>query len=174
MSVHWYVVRSKANKEMILWRELIARGFESFYPHLRVRPVNPRSHKVRAYFPGYVFVQTDMEQVGPSTFQWMPFSNGCIAFDGVPAMVPDNLIQAIRRHVDQINAAGGKQLDGLQIGDAVTIEGGPFDGYHAIFDARLPGTERVRVLLKLLQTRQMNLELPATQIKSSRKPQPKR
>ena len=164
MTEQWYVLRSKPNKELSLWRELMARGFESFYPQLHVHPANPRSRKVRAYFPGYLFLQTNVEQVGTSLFQWMPFSSGFIAFDGMPATVPDTLIQAIRRHVDQINAADSTRLAELRPGDAVMIEGGPFDGYEAIFDACLPGTERVRVLLKLLQARQLNVELPAAQI----------
>lgn len=168
MGLQWYVLRSKPNKEMPLWRELTARGLECFYPQLRVQPVNPRSRKVRSYFPGYLFLYTDIEQVGPSTFQWMPFSSGLVAFDGLPAMVPENLIQAIRRHVDEINAAGGEQFVSLKSGDPVTIQGGPFDGYEAIFDTRLAGTERVRVLLKLLRTRQVNLELPAAQIQRLR------
>ena len=164
MDRRWYVLRSKPNKEMVLWRELTARGFESFYPQLYVRPVNPRSRTIRPYFPGYLFVQTDMQQVGTSTLQWMPFSSGFVSFDGTPASVPDNLVLAIRRHVDEINAAGGEHLAGLKPGDMVVIQGGPFDGYEAILDARLTGTERVRVLLKLLKDRQINLELPARQI----------
>jgi transcription antitermination factor NusG len=164
MTMQWYVLRSKPNKEMPLWRELTARGFECFCPQLHVRPVNPRSRKFRAYFPGYLFLQTDMEQVGTSTFQWMPFSSGFIAFDGIPATVPDTLIQAIRRHVDQIDAAGSNPLAGIQPGEVVKIQGGLFDGYEAIFDVRLPGSERVRVLVKLLQARQLSLELPAAHI----------
>jgi transcription antitermination factor NusG len=169
MNLQWYVLRSQVNKEMTLWRELIARGFECFYPHLNVRPVNPRSRKYRSYFPGYLFLHTDLEQVGATTFQWMPFSSGFVSFDGTPATVPDALVKAIQRHVDEINAAGGEQLAGLKRGETVVIQGGPFEGHEAIFDARLPGRERVRVLLKLLQARQMNVELPATQIKRVQK-----
>jgi transcriptional antiterminator RfaH len=168
MSLHWYVVRSKPNKELALWRELTARGLESFYPQLRVRPVNPRSRKVRSYFPGYLFIHADIEQVGASTLQWMPFSSGLVSFDTLPATVPDSLIQAIRRHVDEINAAGVEQIVGLQQGEVVVIQGGPFDGYEAIFDTRLAGTERVRVLLKLLRAKQMQLELPAAQVQRLR------
>ncbi len=83
-------------------------------------------------------------------------------------MVPENLIHAIRRHVDQINAAGGEQFVDLKKGETVVIQGGPFDGYEAVFDTRLAGTERVRVLLKLLRARQMNVELPAAQIQRLR------
>ena len=168
MGLQWFVLRSKPNKEMALWRELSARGLESYYPQLHVRPVNPRSRKIRSYFPGYLFLHTDIEQAGTSTFQWIPFSSGLVSFDGLPATVPDSLIQAIRRHVDEINAAGGEQLAGLKKGETVVIRGGPFDGYEAIFDTRLAGTERVRVLLKLLRVRQMNVELPATQIQRQR------
>ena len=174
MTLQWYVLRSKPNKELTLWRELTARGFECFYPQLQVRPVNPRSRKARAYFPGYLFLQTDMEQVGTSTFQWMPFSSGYISFDGVPATVPDTMIQAIRRHVDQINGESSNRLAGIRPGEVVMIEGGPFDGYEAIFDISIPGSERVRVLLKLLQARQLSVELPAAQVQPPRKSPTKR
>ncbi len=168
MGLQWFVLRSKPNKELALWREASARGLECFYPQLRVQPVNPRSRKIRPYFPGYLFLYTDIEQVGTSAFQWIPFSSGLVAFDGIPAMVPDNLIGAIRRHVDEINAAGGEQFVGIKQGETVMIQGGPFDGYEAIFDVRLAGTERVRVLLKLLRARQMSVELPAAQVQRLR------
>jgi transcription antitermination factor NusG len=164
MTVQWYVLCSKPNKEMALWREVTARGFECYYPQLNVRPINPRSRKIRSYFPGYLFLQTDMEQVGTSIFQWMPFSSGFIAFDGVPATVPGIMIQAIHRHVDEISAVGSDRLAGIQPGEVVMIQGGPFDGYEAIFDVHLPGTVRVRVLLKLLQAQHLRMELPAEQI----------
>lgn len=166
--MHWYTLRSKPNKETTLWRELKARGMECFYPCLHVKPVNPRCRTIRPYFPGYLFLYVDLEQVGFSTLQWMPFSLGLVSFDDQPAPVPDGLIGAIRRRVEAIQAAGGEQLEGLERGDVVIVQGGPFDGYEAIFDARLPGSERVRVLLKLLQVRQLPLDLPSAQIQRKR------
>jgi transcriptional antiterminator RfaH len=170
INLQWYVLRSKPNKEMTLAQQLNVYGFESFSPQLRVRPVNPRSRRVRPYFPGYLFVHTNVDQVGASIFRWMPFSNGFVSFGDVLATVPNSLIQAIRRHVEEINAAGVEQLAGLKHGDEVLIQGGPLDGYRAIFDTRLPGRERVRVLLKLLQTRQMSVELPAARIERPHAP----
>jgi transcriptional antiterminator RfaH len=163
--MHWYALRSKPNKELSLWRELEARGVDCFYPQLHVQPVNPRSRKIRPYFPGYLFLHVDLKQVGPSTFQWMPFSSGFVSFGGTSATVPDNLIQAIRRHVEEVNATADRQLSDLKRGEKVVIQGGFFDGYEAIFDARLPGRERVRVLLKLLEARQVNVELPSRQVR---------
>jgi transcription antitermination factor NusG len=166
MSSHWYVLRSKPRKEEVLWRQVRTRGHEIFFPRLRVNPVNPRSRKLRPYFPGYMFVRVDIEEVGLSTFQWMPHAIGLVCFGGEPATVPENLVHAIKRRVEEIAEAGGELLDGLKQGDKVRIDEGPFAGYEAIFDARISGTERVRVLLKILtDQRQIPVELRAGQIR---------
>jgi transcription antitermination factor NusG len=165
MAHFWYALRSKPRKEDILWRQVHTRGFDAFYPRLRVNPVNPRSRKLRPYFPGYLFVYADLEVVGLSIFQWMPHSIGLVSFGGEPAIVPENLIYAIKKRVEEIAEAGGELFDGLHPGDVVRISDGPFRGYEAIFDARLPGTERVRVLLELLgNQRRVPLELKSGQI----------
>ena len=165
MTKEWYALRSKPRKEDVVWRQVLSHGYETYYPRLRVHPVNPRSRKLRPYFPGYLFVCVDLEEVGLSTFQWMPHSMGLVSFGGEPSSVPPNLIEVIRKRVDEINAAGGEVFDGLKSGDAVTISDGPFESYEAIFDARLPGSERVRVLLELLgSNRLVPVELDAGQI----------
>jgi len=162
--LNWYVMRSKPNKEAALWRELCARRLDSFYPRLRVHPVNPRSRTLRPYFPGYLFLHADLDEVGFTAIQWMPFSMGLVSFDHEPATVSGSLIHALRRRVDEIEAAGGEIFDNLKKGDPVLIQDGAFAGYEAIFDARLPGSERVRVLLSLMNRRQVPLELKTGQI----------
>lgn len=153
MAYYWYVLHSKPNKEELLWEQLNIRKVETFYPRIRVQPVNPRSRKVRPYFPGYVFIHVDFEQTGLSALNWMPGATGFVSFDQQPATVPDSLVQAVKKKVDAINAAGGEIFEDLEPGDLVEIRSGPFAGYEAIFDARLPGRERVRVLLQFLQGR---------------------
>ncbi len=171
MGEHWYALRSKPQKEDIVSKQVHVRGFEVFYPRLRVNPVNPRSRKYKSYFPGYLFVKADIEAVGLSTFQWLPHSNGLVCFGGEPSTVPDNLIYAIMRRVKEITEAGGEVFDNLHKGDVVMIGYGPFEGYEAIFDARVPGTERVRVLLQFLSSRYVPVELNAGQLQpKKRKP----
>jgi transcription antitermination factor NusG len=164
MTSQWYALRSKPNREDALWREARVRGFEVYYPRLRVHPGNPRARKIKPYFPGYLFLKADVEAVGFSTFAWMPYSHGLVFCDSMPSPVPEPLINAIRRRVDQIQAAGGELFDGLTPGEPVRIQAGPFAGCDAMFDTRLPGTERVRVLLQLLTRQRLPLELPAGQI----------
>jgi transcriptional antiterminator RfaH len=165
MAYYWYALRSKSRKEDAVFRQLQSQGHEVFYPCLRVHPVNPRSRKIVPYFPGYLFVEIDLEQSGVSVFQWMPHTLGLVSFGGEPSIVPENLILAIQKRVDEINAAGGEIFDGLKPGDAVWINEGPFHGYEAIFDGRLPGSERVRVLLEFLgNRRKVPVVLEASQI----------
>lgn len=169
MTSYWYALRSKPRKEDVVWRQARDQGFEVFYPRIKVQPVNPRSRKVLPYFPGYLFVKADLDNVGLSVFQWMPHSVGLVTFGGEPSVVPENLIHAIRQRVEQIAQAGGEVFDGLKPGDVITIDYGPFEGYEAIFDTRLPGSERVRVLLQLLTSqRRVSVEMDASQIRRKR------
>ena len=162
MTACWYVLHSKPNHEQLLWEQLSSRKMETFYPRIRVQTVNPRARKVKPYFPGYVFIHADLEQIAPSTLQWMPGARGFVSFGSQPSMVPEALIHAVKKRVDEINTAGGEVLEGLKQGDLVEIKSGPFSGYEAIFDARLPGDERVRVLLKMLQGKSFaKMEIPA-------------
>jgi transcriptional antiterminator RfaH len=171
MSGLWYALRSKPRQEDAVWRQVLSQGFEVYYPRLRVHPVNPRSRKIKPYFPGYLFVNADLEDVGLSVFQWMPHTIGLISFGGEPAVVPDHLVQAIRKRVEEINSAGGELFDGLKQGDLVWIKEGPFQGFEAIFDARLPGSERVRVLIEFLgSSRKVPLNLVNAQIERKNKP----
>jgi transcription antitermination factor NusG len=170
MASQWYVLRSKPNKEKIVWQQMQARGIESFYPRLRVQPVNPRSRKIKPYFPGYLFVRADLSEVGLSTFQYMPFAVGLVCFGREPAYVPEALINAIRLRVgEEIAEVGVGIAGGFKRNDPVWVLDGPFAGYEAIFDTQIPGSERVRVLLKMLDGRNIKVEMCATLIEPKRR-----
>lgn len=170
MSQLWYVVRSKPNKEDFLARQFEAYGIDVFYPRLRVAPVNPRSRKSRPYFPGYLFVQADLAVIGSSTLQWMAGAANLVSFGGEPASVPEELINAIGKRVEEINAANKPGVARMKRGEAVRIQTGPFAGYEAIFDGKISGQERVRVLLRFLERRQVVVELEENQVLRVKRP----
>ncbi len=80
----------------------------------------------------------------------MPGVSGLVPFGGEPALVLEGLVHAIQKRIDEINNAGGELFNALKPGGQVIIQSVPFSGYEAIFDIRQPGSERVRVKLKLL------------------------
>jgi len=168
MSAAWYVIQSKPRKENQVNAYLKAEGFEVFYPTLHVKPVNPRSSKIRPLFPRYLFVHADLNEVGKSALQWVPFAIGLVQFDGHATPVPDNVIHEIRRRVQDIKDAGGLTFDGLQPGDPVRITHGPLAGYEGLFDLRLSGSERVQLLLEMLG-RQVRVQVDANTIEPVRR-----
>jgi transcription antitermination factor NusG len=165
MSTSWYTLHSHPNKENLLDQQVQARGFPVFSPWIRVQPVNPRSRKIQPYFPGYIFVYADLEVTGITPFERIPYGTGLVMFGGDPPTVPETLIQALRRRIDEINHAGGELVETLVPGDEVHILSGPFQGYDGIFDARLRGAERVQILIKMLSHgREIPVELQSGQI----------
>lgn len=168
MQPAWYVLRSKPRKEDLLYHHACGRGFEMFYPRIPVQTVNPRARQVVPYFPGYMFVRADLSETGMAAFQWMPNAHGLVCFADTPAAVPDEIIAAIRQRTIEIITAGGELLIELQRGDRVLVKSGAFAGYEAIFDARLNGNGRVRVLLDMLNDRTVPLDLHAGQLARAR------
>ena len=169
MALLWHVIRSKPNREDFLARELESRSVEVYFPRLRAHPVNPRARRFKPYFPGYLFIHVDLEQTNPSAFERIPGAANLVSFGGEVSSIPEAMVHAIRRKVDDLNASGGEKGGEFHPGEAVEIDQGPFAGYSAILDATLPGSERVRVLLRMLEKRDLPVEMPVAYIHASRK-----
>ncbi len=150
MTARWYAICSKPHKEEVLWRQLHAYGFEIFYPRFLAQAEHLDALKAKPYFPGYLFVKTDIDVVGISTFQWMPFAIGLVCFGGKPAYVPETLIEAIQKRTQKINLPVSELLSGMPDPDGSSSRQAARMGYEIIFDPVIPGRERVRALLKLL------------------------
>ena len=160
----WYALRSKPRREESLWQEVRRHGFSTYYPRLRVRPVNPRARKAHPYFPGYLFVQADLAAVGLVEFRWMPHALGLVCFGDDVATVSPALVHAIWKRVGSLNDEETEFGQRLRRGDRVLVREGPLAGYQGVFEARFTGQERVRVLLSLLQDRYVAVELSETSL----------
>lgn len=170
MSKFWHVLRSKPNKEEFLARQLEFRNVEFYYPQISVHPVNPRSRKIKPYFPSYLFVNTDLAINNYVSFERIPGAIGFVFIGGEVAFIPEKVLQAIRFKVDEVKSYRGDLFDTLKKGDPIKIHCGPFEGYDAIFDTRITGTERVKVLLTMLQGRKLKVELPAGYVSLEKAP----
>jgi transcription antitermination factor NusG len=165
MSQIWYALQSKSNKEAFLEQQLEYKRVDHFYPTIKVTPVNPRSRKIRSYFPGYLFVHLDQENGDQfAALRWMPGAIGLVSFDGRPAEVPDNLIAAIKNHVLEESITFVKKHI-FAPGDKVEVFSGLFVGYSGLFDAHISGTDRARILIELLRGYAIKTELPENVLK---------
>lgn len=168
MAYQWYVLRSKPNKEEFLARQIELHGVEVYLPFLRIKPVNPRAKTLRPYFPGYLFVHLDLGSSQSAILERLPGSVNLVNFGGEIPFVPDPIVAAIRQKVDQACLSVPKKTSTFSPGDAVRITGGLLEGYEGILDTSLPGSERVRVLLKLLQNKNVRVDLPVEQIEKKK------
>jgi transcription antitermination factor NusG len=112
-----------------------------------------------------LFVQLDLETVSLSELQWIPGAVRIVCVGGEACPIPSELIMAIKHQVEKINTLGGKVDNYLKAGDPVIVLDGPLTGYQAIFDSRISGGQRVRILLKILQDRQVSVTLLSEQIR---------
>lgn len=166
MSKKWYVLHSQPRREEVLYRYVLSLGYDCFFPCIKVHPVNPRSHKLKAYFPGYIFVYIDLASIGDSVFKWMQHSTGLVSFGGEPAIISDAIISSLKTHLSKINNLEDVTAGNFTHGDQVEIQSDVFKGYEAIFDHHLPGSQRVRILLRMLtQDRAVPIVLPDHMIK---------
>lgn len=161
---HWYVMHCKPRKEAFLRERLRIQRIEVYLPSIRVKPVNPRARKEQPFFPGYLFVYVDLEKIPVSELRRMPGSTGLVCYGGEPAYVGDALIRGIQKQVEEITDSANNYIDRFRPGDLVVINDGPFATYKALFDCRLSGSDRVRVLLELLQGQKLRLELSGRQL----------
>lgn len=144
MTARWIAIASKPHKEEALYRKLQADGYEIFFPRYRQDMGSTRVTK--PYFPGYLFVKVDLDLVGVSTFQWMPFAIGPVDICGKPAHIPDRLIIAIQKRVNQLNRAANSSAGSLRLENV-----GDIQEYKAILDVSLSIEERVVALLQVIQ-----------------------
>jgi transcription elongation factor/antiterminator RfaH len=160
----WYLMHSKPRKEAFLRERLRIQRIEIYLPLIRLTPINPRARKEQPFFPGYMFVNIDLEKTSISELGRIPGSIGIVSYGGEPAYVGDTLIHTIQKQVEEINDATNRYVERFKSGDLVVISGGPFANYKAMFDCRLLGQDRVRVLLELLQGQRFRLELSGRQL----------
>jgi len=159
----WVALHCKANSEAMVYQKLVEQGVETYFPRYEIVQRDNHRRRSRPLFPGYLFVQVDLEQVQPHLLYHLPGLIGVVAFGGKPAAIPAEAIEQVRQRLDQVTTVGGPSLLGLQKGDSVRILQGPFKDLEAVFDGALDGRGRVRVLLDVLG-RLSRVELPAHEV----------
>jgi len=110
--------------------------------------------------PGHLFIHVDLNENPPSFFQGLPGSRSLVMDGAQPTAVPDTLIAAIRRLVDQINATSSEEFANLPAGDALAKQDFPFTGYEILFYGSLSDEDRVLRFISLLRCERPPVELP--------------
>lgn len=146
----WFVVRTKTRSEEQSAIHLKRQGFEVFLPRYRtqIRHARKVSTVLRPLFPGYLFVQVDIDQQ-----RWRSINStvgviSLISSGNTPSPIPDAIIEALRACEDR-DGIMCLTLPGLQRGDHVRFLGGAFAD-HTAFLEEVCDEKRVILLLDLM------------------------
>ena len=147
-SAGWLAIHTRHQHESLAARSLAYKGFEVFLPqYTSVRQWSDRTRELSApLFPGYVFLRGELEhQIGILT---TPGVLGLVGFAGIPAIIPDAEIEAVRQTLAR--RVHVEPYPFLNCGDWVRVKDSPLEGIEGIL-VRKKGQFRLVLSVQLLQ-----------------------
>ena len=150
--LNWYLVYTKARHEERLASRFESAGIEVFLPMYREQTVaaGKRVWKISPLFPCYMFIRMELTR----HFRLVKYTRGVrrvLGSGNCPIEVPQEIIGSIR---DRMQDGYVRQTpEDFSPGEEVIIRRGVFKDFNAVFEKRLNCHERVRVLLKTINTR---------------------
>lgn len=166
MSVSWYLLHCKARQEARARLNIENQGYTTCLPQvtLHKRLQGKKKTVTEALFPNYIFIQIDSQHANFNSLRSTRGVNGFVRFGGVPAVVPDSLMNEILSLEAEQNEQGIVE-ETFKVGSRVEVTEGPFAGLQAIY--QLPkGEERCLVLLDMLG-KQQRIEIDERVLRSA-------
>ena len=165
----WYLIYTKPRQENLARENLERQGFVTYLPLAeQTRRRNGRYMKmIEPYFPRYLFIQLNTD-----TDNWAPIRSTLgvsqmVRFGGVPAVVPEDLINYLKENDDPNGIQQMIQQD-MSPGDKIEIVNGPFAGYSGIYQQQ-KSAERVAVLLEIVgKNAELTLSIHDLQLATNR------
>lgn len=157
----WFALKVRSRSEALAAAALQAKGYSPFAPmYATERQYCDRKKTIqRPLFPGYMFCRFDPGRKAPVLS--CPAVECVVSFDGVPAVVPDEQIENVRKALK----AGATPVPYLRIGHRVVVTRGPLTGVEGIL-VRIGSSDRVVISVDLLQ-RSIAVEVDRFCVKSA-------
>jgi transcription antitermination factor NusG len=141
---HWLVATYKINEIKTVENNLSNQSLDYYLPKIVIKKHN-RNPKEGAMFPGYIFINTDVEKY--SAVSYTKGIKKIIRFGANIAHLSDEEIKSIK--LIEKSSRLEPLVPTIKIGQEVNIVGGTFKGNIAKI-CSLPSKERVGVLLHIL------------------------
>ena len=180
----WYVLRTAGTKEKkakeYLEKEIERSGLQDEVAQVLV-PVKKeivtkngkRKAVDRLLFPGYVLIQAELsaklENIirnmvpGMSGFLTEKKSTNGAQFERIPVPLRDEEVQRILGNQDENADSAAETVVNYEIGESVSITGGPFSGFTGVVDEILEDRSKIKVIVEIFG-RKTQVELSFTQV----------
>jgi transcriptional antiterminator RfaH len=161
---HWFAVYTKPQKEDYAELNLRLRGIHTFFPKLFLPKSTKRKRQIVPLFPSYLFVRCEAISEEYGDIVWCPGVKRLVNFNGTPAIVDDSIMGFLMAQTGADGVIASRC--NVEVGQKISITGGPFDGLVGIIKEPPNARGRVKVLLKLLN-RETNVDVPVQFINAS-------
>ena len=147
----WHAFYTQPNREVLVNRQLEARGLEVYFPVLQFDRGYRRGIRLEPFFPHYLFVKVDLMAPEAYGLRWLPGVRSIVETDNEPIVVPDSVIYSLQQRLDSTTKRVIRKSEwSFQPGQKVLITQGAFKGFEAVFQKGLSGDERVQILLNCM------------------------
>lgn len=153
----WYLIHTKPKQEQIALENLQRQHYEAYLPMAEIQKRRQGRHQnvIEPMFPRYLFISLD--KVNDN---WVPIRStrgvqALVRFGGVPAKVPDDLVNKIREL--EVRSESVEAIPGFTKGSVVRILEGVFAGYEGVFEEH--SSERRATILLLIADRYTRVQL---------------
>jgi len=148
-SFHWFVIQAKPGDEHRVETHLLNQKIETFLPLLEIHQYSNGKmvQKIKPLFPNYIFAKLDLKFHYYKVKWTRGVSKILGTWDG-PVPISEKVIQTIKERIGKDNLV--KLEEELKEGDAVEVTSGPFKEFNGIFQKKISGNGRVRILLNLI------------------------
>ncbi len=149
--VRWFAVQTHSRAEEKAAAHLIRQGFEVYLPRYLRRKRHARRTTVEpaALFPRYLFVAVDMILQRWRVVHSTVGVTRLVCNGDEPALVPDRVIQDLKRRQDDSGYVRLERRPRFAVGDRIHVLEGVFAPSQGLFEGLTDG-ERVAILLDLL------------------------
>ena len=143
----WFVAQCRSSQEEVASEALLAQRFEVYLP--RVWEERRAAEVAVPLFPCYLFVRFNPARVSSAPIRSTRGVVGLVRFGDLPAVVPDDLIAALKQGEGSDGVFRMSGPPPLRAGERVVVASGPFAGCLATVAEAERGA-RVLVLLDAL------------------------
>ena len=155
----WYIINTNPQCEEMVCSFLNRSGFEILLPKIK----DSIKNREEPLFPGYVFVRLNLSLSNWVKIKYMHGVRKILSYGDILVPVSNKIIEVIK----QKNIGGSKCLLkalSLKKGDKVRFKKGPFEGLEGKYYVEVCGKDRVKILLKAIESWAFKVEAEACEI----------
>lgn len=158
----WYLVRTKTGGERVARQQLQHVVERTLLPlcKTQVRQRDRTFQRIGPIFPCYIFAYFCLGRAARQ-IRYTPGVRDIVRFGERPAVVPDWVIDELTTRCAQGPVDFAKPE--FSQGTPLKVVCGPFREFRAVFDGYLAGTERVAVLLSVMNA-ERRIVMPASMV----------